>query len=254
QAALVEGPARAALADWPDGADAAAPAPLAATVAVTGPQDEQREYLVTAAPLRAPPGSSSPPAGPAGRGHDASEGRRLLAERQARAEADARRALLQLVIAELPSGVYLVRGRDGRLVLANRAAMAVWGAEWPEGLPMADFLARSGTQIVAANGRPLDPDELATTRAVRGGAAGRHHQEIIRRDDGTALPILLNAVALDAGVFGALGEEGESSKGESSKGERAAVRSERAALVVFQDVTALKEAEHLKDEFIAIAA
>ena len=42
--------------------------------------------------------------------HEVTETRKLLAEQQARAEAEARRMLLQKVIDELPSAVYLVRG------------------------------------------------------------------------------------------------------------------------------------------------
>lgn len=237
--ALLEEPARAALTG---GQEAGA----TATVALTDAHGEAREYLVTAAPLRAPEGSASRPAGAVVVWHDATEARRLLAERQARAEAEARRALLQLVIAELPSGVYLVRGPDARLVLANRTAMEVWGAEWPEGMPMLDFLAHSGTQIVAPNGRPLDPAELATLRAVRTGKPVRHHQEIVRQAGGASLPVLLNAVALDASIFGAPGADTERAE-ETAAGDC-------AALVVLQDMTALKEAERVKDEFITIAA
>lgn len=239
RAALLEEPARAALTGGPE-------AGATATVALTDAQGEAREYLVTAARLRAPEGSASQTAGAVVVWHDATEARRLLAERQARAEAEARRALLQLVIAELPSGIFLVRGPDARLVLANREAMEVLGVDWPEGMPLLDFLAQSGTQIVAPNGRPLAPDELATLSAVRTGKPVRHHQEIVRQAGGTALPILLNAVALDASIFSAPATE-------VGHTESAAV-GDRAALVVLQDMTALKEAERVKDEFIAIAA
>ncbi|MGH2517211.1 MAG: sensor histidine kinase, partial [Ktedonobacterales bacterium] len=157
------------------------------------------------------------------------------------------RALLKLVIDQLPSGVYLVRGPDARLVLANRAAMAVWGANWPTDQPMMDFLAASGTKIQATDGRPLEAGQLATLRAVRSGEAIRHHEEVIRRPDGTTLPILLNAVTLDPALLQTL---------PASDGAETPARSADAhvALIVLQDVTALKETEHLKDEFIAIAA
>jgi PAS domain-containing protein len=189
---------------------------------------------------------------------DVTEAHRLLAVQRAHAEADARRALLQTVIDALPSAVYLVRGPDARLVLANRAAADVWGAPWPEAQPMRDFLAASGTHIFSADGRPLAPEELATLRAVLSGQAVRHYQEVIRHSDGSALPILLNAIALDAlvlgwpmsGVAGAAPE----ATNESPPIPVTEQPIERAALVVLQDVTALKEAERLKDEFIGIAA
>lgn len=172
--------------------------------------------------------------------HDVTEAHRLLVERQAHAETEARRVLLQMVIDELPSGVYLVRGRDARLVLGNRAANEVWGATWQAGQPMTEFLAQNGIRVFHFDGRPLAQSHFATLRAVRNGEVVRHHQEIIRHKDGTALPVLVNAVALDARVLDWNGSSDE--------------EIEPAAIVVQQDVTALKEAERLKDEFIGIAA
>ena len=72
----------------------------------------------------------------------------------------------------------------------------------------------------------------------------RQAQEIIRRADGASLPILTNAVALDWMLLRDL----------PLPDEPAMTFGDPVALVVFQDVTALKEAEQLKDEFIAIAA
>lgn len=239
-------------------------------VTIVAADGEIRDYVVSASPLQQPapepsrdgsPGSA-PGSAPEGREdgalpasgavvvwHDVTEARRLLDERRARAEAEDRQALLQAVIDELPSGVYLVRGRDARLVLANRAAADVWGAHWPRGHAMLDFLRASGTRIFAADGRELPADELATLGALRTGEAVHHFQEIIRRADGTALPILLNAVALDQGVLGPASQAGEAET-DGAKTDGAAP----AVLVVLQDVTALKEAERLKDEFIGIAA
>ncbi|HEV8192138.1 MAG TPA: ATP-binding protein, partial [Ktedonobacterales bacterium] len=177
--------------------------------------------------------------------HDVTETRRLLAERQARAETERQRALLQNLVNELPSGVYLVRGTDARLVLANRAAEDVWGARWPEGQSMAEFLAANGTRFVRADGYPLDVGELATVRAVRTGESVQHYQEIVRRPDGTTLPILLNAVVIDPWVLPSSGDAADADTPTAL---------EPVVLVVLQDVTALKEAERLKDEFIAIAA
>ncbi len=160
--------------------------------------------------------------------------------RAARASAEARRLLLQAIIAALPSGVYLVRGAEARLALANRAAQEVWGARWEIGQPMAEFLATIGPQMAREDGRLLAMEELATIRAARDGVATSHTLEIFRRRDGLRLPILLSAVAIDAALL---------------DGASVAPINERepGALVVLQDVTWLKEAERLKDEFIAIA-
>ena len=226
-------------------------------VTLVDAQQELREFIVSASPLRQPSRTSGPlrkheqPADGAAQRvagavvvwHDATEARRLLLERRAHAETEARRALLQTVIDELPSGVYLVRGPDARLVLANRATAAVWGAPWPQGQPMSVFLAANGIRVFHVDGRPLAPEEFATLRAVRTGEAVRHHQEIIRHPDGTSLPVLVNAVALDLrALSGSPADEGHEAAAEPG------------AIVVHQDVTALKEAERLKDEFIGIAA
>ena len=176
---------------------------------VANEHTESRDYIINATPLRIPNTLSGPLADPHKSEqetfsgavvvwHDVTESRRLLIERRILAETEARRALLQTVLDELPSSVYLVRGQDARLVLANRAAATVWGAPWPPGQPMADFLKENGIRIFSIEGHILAPEELAPLRAVQNGETVRHHQEVIRHPDGTTLPVLVNAVALDA--------------------------------------------------------
>ncbi len=183
---------------------------------------------------------------------DVTEQRRLqealrASEREAAAraqEAEARRTLLQLIIDELPSGVYLVRGTDARLVLANRAAHEVWGTTWPLDKPMHAFLTDGGTHILAVNGRTLNYDELATIRTVQTGQPVIQQQEVIRHSDGIAMPVLVSAIAVDSHLLA-----------ESlATGNGAVVADEPCAVVVLQDVTAMQEAERLKDEFVGIAA
>lgn len=166
-------------------------------------------------------------------------------ERRIHAETEARLSLLQMVLDELPSSVYLVRGRDARLVLANRTATTVWGATWSHNQPMSVFLKENDIRIVGMDGKVLAPEQFATLRALRTGSPVYQHQEIIRHPDGTTLPVLVNAVTFDAAQL-------FSSSADTRK--RLAEETEPAALVMHQDVTALKEAERLKDEFIAIAA
>lgn len=222
-------------------------------IAIIDDQKEIREYLVNSAPLRpssapladngtreqsARATAASPLSGAVVVWHDVTEAHRLLTEQQAHAATEARRVLLQAVIDELPGSVYLVRGHDARLVLANRAVAEVWGAPWEPGTPLGEFLAQYNIQVFHLDGRPLSLEEFATLRAVQTGVSVRHQQEIIHHADGTTLPVLVNAVALDSRVLG----DNETDPGEP------------AAIVVHLDVTALKEAERVKDEFIGIAA
>lgn len=248
--ALLSTPARRAL---------SGEAVLESTVRVGNQRGELREYLVTASPLRLP----TPPAEPLSPGgertshaphpiagavvvyHDVTEARRWLVEQRVHVETEARRALLQLILDELPSSVYLVRGRDARLVLANRAAATVWGAPWLPGQPMREFLQGNRIRVFGADGHPLALEQLVTLRAVQHGETVRQHQVTIYHPDGTALPVLVNAVALDARYLPLL---------PSDAAAPAAEEAEPAAIVVHQDVTALKEAEQLKDEFIGIVA
>jgi two-component system, OmpR family, phosphate regulon sensor histidine kinase PhoR len=176
--------------------------------------------------------------------HEVTEARKLLIEQQARTEAEAQLTILQLLIDELPSGVCLIAGTDVRLVLANRSAQEVLGREWLVGQPLEAYIAESGVAFTGTNGQALPTEELASVQALRLGTAVRHSLEVLRRPDGTTLPILINAVALDPLLVRNL-PLGDGRIGASSG---------PVAVVVFQDVTALKEAEHLKDEFIAVAA
>jgi PAS domain S-box-containing protein len=174
--------------------------------------------------------------------------RRRELERVAQAEhteTAARLAFLQDVLDALPSGVYLVSGPDARLVLANRAASSVWGTEWRTGQPMLEFLTSNGIALFDAQGLPLSPQQFATLRAVRQGETVLQQQEMIRRPDGSSLPVLVNAVALSS--------QRDFQSSQHGAEQQVAAR-ETMALVMHQDVTALKEAEYLKDEFVGIVA
>jgi len=173
--------------------------------------------------------------------------RRRLEEREhaAREAAEARLALLQLVLDELPTCVYFVQGEEARLVLANRAAVTLWGSEWPTGQPMQDFLTAHHIHLFDTNGQALPPTAFATLRALHEGQTVFQHQEIIRHADGMSLPVLVNAVALAPHLLAGL---------ETGGGNRHISSAEPAALVVLQDVTSLKEAEQLKDQFIWLVA
>jgi PAS domain S-box-containing protein len=166
-------------------------------------------------------------------------------EHESREAAKARLSLLQLVLDELPTCVYFVTGSEARLVLANRAAVKVWGSEWPPGQPMVDFLDTHHIHIYDTNGQALPPTAFATLRALEEGQTMFQHQELIHHADGTSLPVLVNAVALDQRLLVGLESGSENLRISSA---------EPAALVVLQDITPLKEAEQLKDRFIGLVA
>ncbi len=188
--------------------------------------------------------------------------RRQIEEAEATAQANTlvQLSFLQQLIDALPNGIYVVHGRDARLMLANRAAASTWGAIWEPEQPMEDFLELHGIKLTDAQGQLLTPDTWATLRAVRYGETSLQLQEVIYRPQGDALPVLVNAVPLAFSYWQSL-EIGPTSLDSNPAhgffpGDRTEERSagEPLALVIHQDVRILKEAEYVKDEFIGLAA
>ena len=167
--------------------------------------------------------------------------------RAVHAQAVANLDFLRQIIDAMPSSIYLVYGPEARLLLANHAAASVWGAHWHVDQPMLEFLATNGIEIFDAQGRVLTSKHFATLRAVREDEMVLHHQEIIRRPNGSSLPVLVNAVPLETTQWRNMVRE-------QAEPLPQYITEESLALVVNQDVSALKEAEYLKDEFIGVAA
>ena len=176
---------------------------------------------------------------------DITERRRLEhLEQKAHTERDARLHLRQWILDCLPSGVFLAQGPQLRLLMANQAMNDALGAEWQPGQLGDDFLRQHGIRFFTTDGRPLLLAETPARRAMASGEPVFHFQMVIRRPDGTRLPVLLDAIpfelprhlpCLTQEMAGVLTLE------------------ERVVLVVYHDVTALKDAEALKDQFISLA-
>lgn len=166
-------------------------------------------------------------------------------EQNVYAQTSGRLAFLQQVLDALPESVYLVHGADAHLIFANRASSRIWGAQWQVEQPMQEFLAQNGIEIMDAQGRPLAPEMVATLRAVQPGKMIVQRQETVRRADGSSLPVLVNAVPLTSSHLWSPTQ---------GMPELPLPPTEPIALLVHQDVTALKEAEYLKDEFVGVAA
>lgn len=182
---------------------------------------------------------------------DSTERRRLeQAQHAQHVETADRLAFFQQIMDALPSSIYLVYGTDARLMLANRAAASVWGAEWRTHQPMQEFLATNEIIVFDSQGRQMAHTDFATLRAVQEGESVLHHQESIRRPDGSILPVLVNAVALDSSREWNISRPEIEPTGQHTQH----THMETVALVVHQDVSALREAEYLKDEFIGVAA
>ncbi len=176
---------------------------------------------------------------------DVTEQRRLeQIEQEAHAERDARLRILQMILDRLPSGVYLVQGPQLRMLMANQAVTALMGAEWKRGQTRDEFVQQSGVIFSMMDGQTLTLTTSPVGRAMTTGEPVLQYQLVIRQPDGTRRPILLDAIPLEHlhQLF-------------PMPQEIATVLApaERVVLVISYDVTALKEAEALKDQFISLA-
>ncbi|HEU5374999.1 MAG TPA: PAS domain S-box protein, partial [Ktedonobacteraceae bacterium] len=174
--------------------------------------------------------------------HEVSAGKQQVVSAQATTATQL--TFFQQIVDALPSSVAVVRGKEARLVLANRMAEALWGAHWQPGQPMYEFVSQAGIAIADPQGRIAPPSTWATLRAAGHAEAVHAHQEVIRQAGGKQIPVLVHAVPLQAHIQWQDGEEDE----------RPGDAEEALTLVIHQDVTLLKEAEYLKDEFIGVAA
>ncbi|GCE07561.1 sensor histidine kinase [Dictyobacter aurantiacus] len=176
---------------------------------------------------------------------DVTERRRLeKIEQKLQAEQQAKLDFLQLIVDELPVSIYLVQGPDARFVLSNRAAANVWGVEMKPGQPLAEFMKENNIQLLGPGGQALSLQQLAVYRATTTGESIYQFQEVVRRPDGTTIPILVCAIPL---------KEHKDLRRISHHLASDSPLDEQIVLVVHQDVTTLKESEKLKDEFINLA-
>jgi two-component system phosphate regulon sensor histidine kinase PhoR len=145
---------------------------------------------------------------------------------QGQQRAEAQRDQLQVILDSLPSGILIYALPDAHVEMSNETARAfVRGGEpATRDVPQAALPYRLST----IEGEPLAPEEYPSRRALRGETI-RNAQLVMERLDGSRFPIFVQAEPLrDA--------EGQVVQ----------------AVVVFQDITRLREAEQLKDDFLSL--
>jgi K+-sensing histidine kinase KdpD len=149
---------------------------------------------------------------------------------QAYHRVEEQRDQLRIILDSLPSAVVILAAPDGRTELANAAACAMaFGSAPPPGvLPVygRDF------QMHQADGTPLSLGQRLEARAqLLRGEVIRNHQYLLHSADGRRVPVLAQVAPLPnaAGVV------------------------DRAVLVL-QDITRLREAEQLQDDFLSLVS
>lgn len=159
----------------------------------------------------------------------------ITERRAAERQVESRLAFLRHLLDALPSSVSLVQGSEARLVLANQAATRLWGASWPIGQSLLDFLESHAITICDGQDQAMPPAALATMRALHEGQPIAGCQEIIHHADGSELAVLANAVPFtDPELLTGLA---------ALVGNGQAKTEEPAALVVHQQVQELSKAK-----------
>ena len=151
----------------------------------------------------------------------------LIEEQAARSEAEAARDRLQQVLDVLPEAVILADA-DGRVLMSNATVQEITGRR-PAGDEDGEA---TRLEMLQVDGEPYDPEERPLARIVRRGETVRGEQVLVRhaaKDE--PVPVLVNGAPL------------RDAKGALAGG-----------VMVFQDITPIKELEDQKDAFLAAAS
>ncbi len=149
----------------------------------------------------------------------------LRRERAARAEAEAERARLQAILQSAAHAIIFVERETG-YVTPNEAASRLLGMEIRSHRGAGQYLGR----IFWPGGEPLTADQLLASRAMAGEAID-NVELLVRRPDGRQIPVL-------GGASPVRGPGGETT----------------GAVVIFQDITRLKELERQREEWTSVVA
>jgi PAS domain S-box-containing protein/excisionase family DNA binding protein len=140
----------------------------------------------------------------------------------ARSEAAHRRLLT--VVDQLPQGVVIAGAPGGQIVLANRAAEALWGMS-------PDALTAQGGPVGDADGVPFPAGDGPLERTLRTGEQRLGEALTVLRPDGEVVTVVANHAPIidaDGAIVGAVG--------------------------VLQDAAQLRAIDQAKDEFLSIVA
>lgn len=143
-----------------------------------------------------------------------------------RRRAEDERDQLQVILDSFPTGVIIQRAPDGVVELVNATALAMTGSpsEWTVDNRHLHY------RMLRQNGRTLPEPQWPGMRAL-GGEVVRNRQLLLANTNGGAVPVLVQAVPL------------RNRRGDVER-----------AVVVMQDITRLREAEQLKDDFLSLVS
>lgn len=143
-------------------------------------------------------------------------------------EAHEERRRLMAVIENSPEGILFFEAPSGRTILRNRAAEEIIGRSLEHEVSI--FVHPSFQEVYSADGSAYPVDDLPPVRALCGEAA-LGEELLIRTPDGCLVPILVNAAPIRDSAGHVTG-----------------------AVMVFQDISRIKELERLREEFVSVIA
>jgi len=150
----------------------------------------------------------------------------FLSERRARNQIEIERAHLEAMLRQLPTGVLYIKSPNGKIILANREMEEIFQTPFPSVKTLQDFRT---VMIQRKNGRVNSFSRFAAIQALKKGKVILDEEFQIIRNNTTAAFIRMNATPI------------------LDKNNRVT-----SAVAVFDNITAFKEVERLKDEFISI--
>ncbi len=136
---------------------------------------------------------------------------------------------LRFIIDQLPEAVVLIESDPERVTMANRQASLLLGWDLSDSLPLQVFLDRNPRY--SPDGERIPNEEIPVVRSLRYGETVARSEIQLEREDGERLTLLVNSAPL-----------------------RQADGSIGAAALVFQDITLLKDAEQIKDDFLSLVS
>jgi signal transduction histidine kinase len=144
---------------------------------------------------------------------------------QGQQRAEAQRDQLQTILDNLPSGILIYAAQpEVHVEMSNQTARAFIHGSHIETVPLAALPYR----LLTLEGEQLEIERYPSRRALRGETV-RNAQVIMERIDDTRFPVFVQATPL------------RDSDGRIGR-----------AVVVFQDITRMREAEQLKDDFLSL--
>lgn len=140
--------------------------------------------------------------------------------------AEQQQVRLQAIIDQLPEAVIILEANPDRVTLANTQASGLLGWEVQPPMSLEEFIGRNPRY--GLDNEPMPRMAVPMVRALHEGNVGRSEVRVLR-PDGRMIAILVNTAPL------------RDDHGDIS-----------AAIAVFQDITQIKDAEQLKDDFLSL--